>query len=846
MDHLQLKNNLFWVGIEDYDLRTFDIVMHTEYGTSYNSYLLKGSEKTALVETAKVSFFDDYRKHIESICDIKDIDYIIMDHTEPDHAGSIEKLIMMNPEIKVVATPTAINFLKEIINRDFYSIAVKENDTLSLGDKTLQFMILPNLHWPDTMYTYDVEDKALFTCDSFGSHYATEEVLRSKVTDEQAYFTAAKYYFDHIIGPFKNPYMINGLERIKDLDIDLVCTGHGPVLDSHIEELFDLYRNWCTPGKPNDHKTVVIPYVSAYGYTAQLARQIAKGIHASGNVAVKLFDMVQEKNTEKVSAEILLADAVLFGTPTIVGEALAPIWALTASMDATEDKGKLASAFGSYGWSGEGVPHILERLKQLHMNVVDGFRVRFKPDENQLKDAYDYGYHFGCKLLNRELKSPVVNTGKLVKCVICGAIFDASITVCPVCGAGEESFVPYEEETKRSGMDSDRIYVILGGGAAAVSAAEAIRQRDTTGVILMFNQETELPYNRPMLTKALLADFSSQQIAIYPQAWFDENKIQYVNQALIEKLNTSNKTIFLKDGRTFHYDKCIYALGASSFIPPIEGAQNERVKTIRTLSDVAAIQNLIHDKKRAVLIGGGILGLEAAWELSKAGKDVTVLEAMDRLMPRQLDAQASQMVRETAEKHGLHMMTGVKITQITENGEECTVHTENGEYPCDLVIISAGVRANVILAKDAGMECERAVVVNAKMETSTADVYACGDCAQYKGMNYALWSQALEEGRIAGANAAGDTLEYEPDIPALTFFGLDTQLFAAGDLGSKPDQQYKTLEIKDEARNVYRKAYFLNSQLCGIVLIGDISKMRELIAAMKEQKFFADAAALIV
>ena len=479
------------------------------------------------------------------------------------------------------------------------------------------------------------------------------------------------------------------------------------------------------------------------------------------------------------------------------------------------------------------------------MNVVDGFRVRFKPDENQLKDAYDYGYNFGCKLLNKEVKSPAVNTGKLVKCVICGAIFDASITVCPVCGAGEESFVPYEEEAKHTGMDSNRIYVILGGGAAAVSAAEAIRQRDTTGNIVMFSKESELPYNRPMLTKALLADFSSTQIAIHPQSWFDENKIQYINQALIEKMDTGSKTITLKDGRAFSYDKCIYALGASCFIPPIEGSQDDRVKTIRTLSDVAAIQDLIRDKKRAVLIGGGVLGLEAAWELSKAGKDVTVLEAMDRLMPRQLDSQASQMVKESAEKHGLHMMTGVKITKITAEGDERIVHTETGDYPCDLVIISAGVRANVALAKDAGIECDRAVVVNAKMETNAADVYACGDCAQYNGINYALWSQALEEGRVAGANAAGDALEYEPEAPALTFFGLDTPLFAAGDLGGKADMQYKTLEIKDASRGTYRKAYFLNSRLCGVVLVGDTSKMRELGTAVKEHASFADTSALL-
>ena len=726
MDHLQLKDRLYWVGIEDFDLRTFDIVMHTEYGTSYNSYLLKGSEKTALFETAKATFFDEYLKHVESVCSVKDIDYIIMNHTEPDHAGSIEKLIEMNPEIKVVATSTAINFLKQIINHDFYSITVKENDTLSLGDRTLTFMALPNLHWPDTMYTYDIEDKALFTCDSFGSHYATEEVLRSKVTDENAYLSAAKYYFDNIIGPFKDPYMLNALKRTEGLETDLICTGHGPVLDSHIDELRKLYYEWSTTVNPNSRKTVVIPYVSAYGYTAQLARQIAKGINDSGNIAVKLYDMVQEKDLSKVSAEISFADGVLFGTPTIVGEALSPIWGLTTSMFAATDRGKLASAFGSYGWSGEGVPHIIERLKQLHMKVVDGFRVRFKPDENQLKDAYDFGYNFGCILLNKDVKKPAQNKGNLVKCVICGAIFDASITICPVCGAGVESFVPVEDTGETGSTDTDHTYVILGGGAAAVSAAEAVREHDHTGRIVMISGDSHLPYNRPMLTKALMADFSNKQIAIHPAAWYGEHSIDLILGAEIAKLDTAARKCILKDGREYAYDKCIYALGASCFIPPIEGSRDDdKVRTIRTLDDVALIQSLIREKQKVVLIGGGVLGLEAAWELSKGGKDVTVLEAMNRLMPRQLDEKASAMVAAIAEARGLHMHTGVKITKIEADGDQRIVHTETGDYPCDLVIVSAGVRANVALAKDAGIVCDRSVVVNAKMETSVPDVYAC-------------------------------------------------------------------------------------------------------------------------
>ena len=267
MKTMELKKNFYWTGVQDHDLRVFDIIMETEFGTSYNSYILKGSEKTVLFETAKVKFWDEYLASLQNLTDIKDIDYIVVDHTEPDHAGSVEHLLEMNPDIQIVGTTAAINFLKNIVNRDFKSIVVKENDTLSLGDKTLRFLILPNLHWPDSMYTYIEEDKTLVTCDSFGAHYAFDGVLRSRVTDEEGYLRAAKYYYDCIFGPFK-PFVLKALDRIKDLDVDMICCGHGPVLDSHLDDIRDLYLKWSTVVNPNPRKTVIIPYVSAYGYTA--------------------------------------------------------------------------------------------------------------------------------------------------------------------------------------------------------------------------------------------------------------------------------------------------------------------------------------------------------------------------------------------------------------------------------------------------------------------------------------------------------------------------------------------------------------------------------------------------
>ncbi|MFT8340968.1 MAG: FprA family A-type flavoprotein [Clostridium beijerinckii] len=402
MEILELKKNLYWTGVLDANLRVFDIIMETEFGTSYNSYLLKTSEKTVLFETAKAKFLDGYLKALNKLVDIKDIDYIVVNHTEPDHAGSIEKLIEINPNIKIIGSQVAIGFLKNIVNREFNGIIVKENETLSLGDKTLRFMSVPNLHWPDTMYTYIEEDKTLVTCDSFGSHYSFDGILLSKVTDNEGYLRALKYYFDCIIGPFKNPFMIKALDRIKDLEIDMICTGHGPVLDCRIDEIMDYYRKWSNVTNPNPRKTVIIPYVSAYGYTRELAHKIAEGIEASGDIDVRTYDM-ETADQAKVLEELEFADGILFGSPTIVGEALKPIWDLTTSIFARTHGNKLASAFGSYGWSGEAVPHIIERLKQLRMKVVDeGFRVKFKPSESELSDAYDYGYNFGFLLLNKE------------------------------------------------------------------------------------------------------------------------------------------------------------------------------------------------------------------------------------------------------------------------------------------------------------------------------------------------------------------------------------------------------------------------------------------------------------
>ena len=390
MNVLQLKEGVIWVGIMDTRLRTFDIIMETKFGTTYNSYLVKGKEKTALIETAKANFAKEYIRNVESVQPISEIDYIVVNHTEPDHVGSLVRLLEINPSIEVYGTTAAINNLKAILNRPFNGHPVKEGDTLQLGGKTLQFLMTPQLHWPDTMYTYLQEDGVLFTCDSFGAHYCHAAVLRSTITAEKDYQESLKYYFDCILGPFK-PFMLKALDKVGSLPVSMICPGHGPVLDSRLDELQDIYRKWCAP-QAKEQKSVVIAYVSAYGYTKAMAEQIAAGIESAG-AKVKLYDLETADRTS-LANDFTEADGILLGSPTILGDAVKPVYDAASMMNPVVHGKKHAGAFGSYGWSGEAVSNLTERLTQLKMKTVDGLKIKFKPGEEELEQCKAFGIEF--------------------------------------------------------------------------------------------------------------------------------------------------------------------------------------------------------------------------------------------------------------------------------------------------------------------------------------------------------------------------------------------------------------------------------------------------------------------
>lgn len=397
----KITEDLFWVGALDPNLRIFDIIMETKFGTSYNSYLLKGSDGIALFETVKEKFFDEHLDKIRSIVNLEDINYVVVNHTEPDHAGSVEKILEYAPNATVVGSTLAIKYLSEIINKPFKSKVVKDGETLSLGNKTLKFISAPQLHWPDTMYTYVIEDETLITCDSFGAHYCDERVLKSAIEDskEDDYIEAYNYYFRMIMGPFK-PFMLKALDKIKDLNLKYICPGHGLVLDhTNIEKFVNLYREWCQP-KKREKQSIVIPYVTAYGYTEEIAKEIKRGIEASNfDVDILMYNLVTADMNEVLN-EINQCSGLLLGSPTLLSDTLPQIWTILSSLNPVIHKGLPASCFGSYGWSGEALKNINERYKQLKFNVVcEPLGIVFRPSEENLKSAYDFGLEFANKVL---------------------------------------------------------------------------------------------------------------------------------------------------------------------------------------------------------------------------------------------------------------------------------------------------------------------------------------------------------------------------------------------------------------------------------------------------------------
>jgi flavorubredoxin len=375
MNNRMLAEGVFAVGAIDWDRRLFDSLIPLPDGTSYNSYLIKGSDKTTLIDTVDPTMTDVLMRHLNQL-EVKKIDYVVANHAEQDHSGSLPHVIERYPEAKVVCTPRCKDFLIELLMiPEGRFTTVNDKETISLGNKTLEFIHAPWVHWPETMLTYLKEDKILFPCDLFGSHLTTNNLY---VTDEGWVYEAAKRYFAEIMMPFR-PNIQKHLERLKSYAIDIIAPSHGP-MHNRPEFILKAYHSWVFDEPKN---IVVLPYISMHGSTLTMVRHLVEALTERG-VTVKQFDLTAT-DLGKLAMALVDAPTVVLGVPTVLAGPHPNVAHAVFLANALRPKLRFASIIGSYGWGGKTIEMLSAMMPNLKVEVLPPVLCKGYPREADFK-----------------------------------------------------------------------------------------------------------------------------------------------------------------------------------------------------------------------------------------------------------------------------------------------------------------------------------------------------------------------------------------------------------------------------------------------------------------------------
>mgnify|MGYP001070294993 CR=1 FL=1 len=384
MTKVALTEGLFWVGAIDWNIRSFH-GYHTPYGTTYNAYLIT-DEKIALVDTVKGPFCGEMLQRIEEIVEPKDIDYVISNHVEMDHSGSLPKIMEIARKAKLITSERGKPGLLKHYKTDWPFVTVKQiNNELDLGKRKLKFIETPMLHWPDSMATYIETDGILLPNDAFGQHIATSERFDDEVGLEVIIAEAAKYYAN-IVMPF-GAIVQSTLEKLKDLKINMIGPSHGIIWRSHLQEIVNAYAKW-TRGEA-ENKVLVI-YDTMWGSTEMIAKALVDGL-SSEDVKVILFNLRFTDKTEIIK-ETLDAKALLIGSPTLNVGMFPTVADFLTHLKGLKPKGKIGACFGSYGWGGGAVKAMNEELRQAGVEVLEAdLDFKFVPEKEDLAKAVEFG-----------------------------------------------------------------------------------------------------------------------------------------------------------------------------------------------------------------------------------------------------------------------------------------------------------------------------------------------------------------------------------------------------------------------------------------------------------------------
>jgi nitrite reductase (NADH) large subunit len=388
-----------------------------------------------------------------------------------------------------------------------------------------------------------------------------------------------------------------------------------------------------------------------------------------------------------------------------------------------------------------------------------------------------------------------------------------------------------------SQTEANKRYIIIGGGIAGVSAAEAIHTAQADADITLISEEPNLPYFRMSLTRYLAGEVEREKLSLHDQQWYLQNHITILLNTHVDAINVETKQITLADGQKLAYDKLILASGAHPNVPPFPGRELKGVQTLRTLEDADLIMDVARQQAKVVCIGGGLLGLEVAGAVARQGAEVTVLEGLDWLLPRQLDAQASAILKKKIEDMGIKVVVPAMTKALQGDSRVENVELADGQVlPADLVLISTGVSANLELARSAGLAINRGVMVNEHMVTSNPDILAAGDLTEFQGRSYGLWVPAKNQGTIAGQNAVGKETSFLGDPPSTRLKVLGVDVFSIGQFSPSLDGDRLVAESKDGG---YKSFLFRDGKMIGSILLGDESLANKVKAAIDGKRDFS-------
>jgi nitrite reductase (NADH) large subunit len=382
-------------------------------------------------------------------------------------------------------------------------------------------------------------------------------------------------------------------------------------------------------------------------------------------------------------------------------------------------------------------------------------------------------------------------------------------------------------------------HVIIGNGVAGTTAAWHIRKTDPSASIIIITEEPYPFYSRIRLPQLLADETDETGLVIRKPDWYADNRIDLFLSTKVSAVDTARKKVISSSHEEFPYARLLLATGAHCFVPPVSGSDKKGVFTLRSISDALQIRDYIKNTaKRVLLIGGGVLGIEAGYGLMKAGCSITVVEVFPRLIPRQLDPAGAAMLQSRLESMGFIFHLGVTAKEIqgVEKAQSVLL-ADDRRIDCDLIIISAGIRYNLELPKMLSMTIDRGLVVNDRMETGVPDIYAAGDLIQHNGLCYGIWPAAEKQGEVAGINMAGGSAEYHGTTMSNTLSVAGIDIFSAGDIDA--DGQKQSIVLSDEDRHIYRKLIIDGDAITGAILLGDMRDRLKVMKALDARKNIA-------